>query len=126
LSFGADVRLFSLVLDLPIDSTSQQPAEMRLNSKILGLPASMLFFIASQATSAQSGQDDQSLTEWPWNLPKHVRYWPEDPPHRRRDLEAIAEHLSLGRSPVGVMKMSPDEGEKFYMEYWQFEGPLEQ
>jgi hypothetical protein len=24
------------------------------------------------------------------------------------------------------MKMSPDEGEKFYMEYWQFEGPLEQ
>jgi hypothetical protein len=22
--------------------------------------------------------------------------------------------------------MSHDEGEKFYMEYWQFEGPLEQ
>ena len=26
---------------------------------------------------------------------------------------------------MGVTKMSPDEGEKFYMEYWQFEGALE-
>jgi progranulin len=99
---------------------------MRLNSKTLGLPASILFLIASQATSAQSVENEQSPTQWPWNLPPHVRYWPEDPPHRRRDLEDIEEHLSLGRSPVGVMKMSPDEGEKFYMEYWQFEGPLEQ
>ncbi|KAF4631933.1 hypothetical protein G7Y89_g6192 [Cudoniella acicularis] len=42
------------------------------------------------------------------------------PPCKKR--RAVEEHLRSGRSPVGVVKMSPDEGEKFYMEYWQFEG----
>src|SRR6187402_2996761 len=100
---------------------------MRFASRLLALPASILILIASHATSAQSAnQDDQSPEQWTYNFPPHVKFWPEDPPHRRRDLEAIEEHIRLGRKPVGVMKMSPDEGEKFYMEYWQFEGELGQ
>lgn len=101
---------------------------MRFDSRLLGLPASILFFITSAANSAESAQENQTPTpnQWPWNLPKHVKYWPEDPPHRRRDLEAIEENLRQGRTPVGVMKMSTDEGEKFYMEYWQFEGEPQQ
>lgn len=96
---------------------------MRLEPKILGLPASVLLLIASHANVAQA---DGTPAQWPYNFPPHVKYWPEDPPNRRRDLEAIEEHLRLGRSPVGVMKMGADEGEKFYMEYWQFEGGLEE
>lgn len=99
---------------------------MRLTAHILCLPASLLIVIASHSRIAGAVDDDQSLLDWPFYLPPHVKYWPEDPPHRRRDLEAISEHLRLGRSPVGVKKMSDDEGEKFFPEYWQFEGELEQ
>ncbi|KAF8863626.1 hypothetical protein BDZ45DRAFT_798207 [Acephala macrosclerotiorum] len=99
---------------------------MRLDSSILALPASILALIALHTTSALSAEEDQSPKQWPYNLPPHVKYWPEDPPNRRRDLEAVEEHLRMGRSPVGVMKMSTDEGEKFYMEYWQFEGEIGQ
>ncbi|KAH7351150.1 hypothetical protein BKA65DRAFT_536175 [Rhexocercosporidium sp. MPI-PUGE-AT-0058] len=102
---------------------------MRLSTSILSLPTSILLLIASH-TIAHSPPADQtpspSTEQWPYNLPPHVKFWPEDPPSRRRDLEAIEEHIRLGRKPVGVMKMSDDEGEKFYMEYWQFEGDLEQ
>ena len=93
---------------------------MYLNPRILGLPATLLLLIASP-TNAQVG-DENLPAQWPYNLPPHVRVWPEDPPNRRRNLEAVDEHLRLGRSPVGVIKMSGDEGEKFYMEYWQFDG----
>jgi hypothetical protein len=99
---------------------------MRRNLNILALPASILALLALHTTSVLSAEDDQSPKQWPYNLPPHVKYWPEDPPNRRRDLEAIEEHIRLGRSPVGIMKMSADEGEKFYMEYWQFEGEIGQ
>ncbi|RDW62695.1 hypothetical protein BP5796_10997 [Coleophoma crateriformis] len=97
---------------------------MRLGQNLLCLPASLLILIASQQSIAQAVENDQSALEWPFYLPPHVKYWPEDPPHRRRDLEAVDEHVRLGRNPVGVMKMSDDEGEKFFMEYWQFEGDV--
>jgi hypothetical protein len=62
----------------------------------------------------------------PYPAQLQVKRWPPDSPQRRRQLEAVEEHLRLGKSPVGVLKMSPDEGEKFYMYYWQFDGELEQ
>jgi len=95
---------------------------MRFKAKILGLPASILVLLVSHCSAAQSGPDDQSPAQWAWNLPAQVRHWLETPP-RRRNLEATEEYSQKGRSPVGVMKMSSDDGEKFYMEYWQFEGP---
>jgi len=99
---------------------------MHLTSKLLNLPASILLLLASHTKAAEDVQESQSPSQWPYNLPPHVKYWPEDAPNRRRDLEAISEHIRLGRSPVGVLKMGADEGEKFYMEYWQYEGDLEQ
>ncbi len=98
---------------------------MRLKAKVLGLPASILVLLVSHCSAAQSGQDDQSSAQWGWNLPAQVRHWLENPP-RRRNLEAAEAYLQKGRSPVGVMKMSPDDGEKFYMEYWHFEGQAPQ
>ncbi|TAQ84703.1 hypothetical protein B7494_g6977 [Chlorociboria aeruginascens] len=98
---------------------------MRLHSNLLALPTSILLLIATHPCGAYAAEEAQSLAPWPYNLPPHVKYWPEDPPNRRRDLEAIEEHLRLGKSPIGVMKMGEDEGEKFFMEYWQFEGNFE-
>ncbi|KAL2071274.1 hypothetical protein VTL71DRAFT_12509 [Oculimacula yallundae] len=100
---------------------------MHLTTSFLSLPTSILLLIATH-TTAHTTEDTQSPSadQWPYNLPPHVKFWPEDPPSRRRDLEAIEEHVRLGRKPVGVMKMSADEGEKFYMEYWQFEGEIGQ
>ncbi|PMD66001.1 uncharacterized protein K444DRAFT_607419 [Hyaloscypha bicolor E] len=98
---------------------------MRLDLRILGLPASILFLLASRMISTNAAQDEESPVQLQGDLPIQKRL-PPDSPQRRRQLEAVEEHLRLGRSPVGVLKMSSDEGEKFYMDYWQFEGELEQ
>ncbi|PBP21490.1 hypothetical protein BUE80_DR007690 [Diplocarpon rosae] len=97
---------------------------MRLDS-IFALPASILLLITSH-TTAQTREDLEPPAKWPSYLPPHVKFYPEDPPSRRRDLEPADQHLRLGRKPVGVMKMSEAEGEKFYMDYWRFERPLEE
>ncbi|CAG8959760.1 hypothetical protein HYFRA_00001667 [Hymenoscyphus fraxineus] len=89
---------------------------MRLDS-ILSLPASILLLIASHTVSAESGDENENPAPWQANL--DARDGAQDVFLRRR---AVEEHLRMGRRPVGVMKMSEDEGEKFYMEYWQFDG----
>ena len=95
---------------------------MRFIKDILCLPTPVIVLLLSTRSAiAEVSVEDQSLSPWP----KHVRYWPEDPPHRRRDLEELEEHIKRGERPVGVMKMSPDPGEKFYMEYWQYGGQPE-
>lgn len=97
---------------------------MHPSANILSLPTSiLLLLLASCPTHAEESSADQ-LTPAQW--PKHVRYWPEDPPHRRRDLEALEAHLRNGDKLVGVLKMSPDPGEKFFPEYWQYETGQEQ
>jgi hypothetical protein len=119
---------FSLVLDLQLPNFlfSATTDAMQLNLKILNLPASLLFLLASHIISTNAAQGNQSPAQLQWNPPIQAKRWPADSPQRRRQLEAVQEHLRLGRSPVGVLKMSDDEGEKFYMEYWQFEGELEE
>lgn len=47
-------------------------------------------------------------------------YEPHHAAHLKRDLE-IQQKLAVS-APNGVRKMSSDEGEKFYLEYWQWEG----
>jgi hypothetical protein len=96
---------------------------MRFDLRILGLPASVLILLVPRTITANAGQDE-APAQPQWSLPIQKRL-PPDSPQRRRQLEAAEEHLRLGRTPVGVLKMSPDEGEKFYMDYWQFEGELE-
>jgi hypothetical protein len=83
----------------------------------------MLFLLASHIIPTNAAQDNETPAQW--ELPIQKR-WSPDSPQRRRQLEGVEEHLRLGRSPVGVLKMSSDAGEKFYMDYWQFEGDLEQ
>lgn len=96
---------------------------MKLTSSILNLPASLLLLLVSRPETSKAIDDNQSpAQQWPYNLPQHVKYWPEDPPFRRRDLETLNEQNLAKRNPIGVRKLSVDEGEKFYPEYWQFAG----
>jgi progranulin len=94
---------------------------MHLPKTLFALPASLLLVLLYDKTPAQATEGDNSPSQWPYNHPPHVKYWPEDPPHRRRDLEAIQEHIVAGHTPVSVKKMSTDESEKFFPEYWGFE-----
>ena len=92
---------------------------MLLFQHLLSLPPTLLAFIAgfSVVTKAQELQ-------WPYNLPSHVKYFPEDEPLIKRgvDVQQRLQH----ESPVGVKKMSDDPGEKFHYDYWSFEAnPLD-
>lgn len=92
---------------------------MRPTSILLSLPAPLLLLIATFQPSGGSAVESSSA-QWPYNLPAHVKYWPEDPPYRRRDLEVIERHFVAGKTPIGLKKMGMDEGEKFFPEYWNF------
>lgn len=61
-----------------------------------------------------------SQTEWPYNLPPGMKYFPEDEGLVRRNT-AIQKRLAAQRA-VGVCKMPGDDGEMFFPEYWVFEG----
>jgi len=98
---------------------------MRLPQQFLALPTSLLLLILS-SIPAHAGDDDQSPAQWPYNRPPHVKYYPGDPPYRRRDLESIQEHILAGHAPVAVRKMSSDDSEKFFPEYWGFREQVNQ
>ncbi|KAI9819435.1 MAG: hypothetical protein M1832_003998 [Thelocarpon impressellum] len=55
--------------------------------------------------------------QWPHNLAAHEKYWPEDGPNQRRDLSQQAPL----HKPAVIKKMGGDEGEKFFMHYWEYE-----
>ena len=97
---------------------------MRLDSKILGLPASILLLVASYSETARAEGIEKAAPQWPFNLLSKLQYWSGEPAHR--DIEVVKGGTGSERRPVGVMKMSDDEGEKFYMEYWQFGGTTRQ
>jgi len=82
--------------------------------QLLSLPASLLIFLPLLPWPVISE------VSWPYNLPAHVKYWPEDEIHVKRDLN-IQQRLAA-QAPAGVRKMGEDEGEKFFLEYWQFDG----
>jgi hypothetical protein len=87
---------------------------MRHLLQLLSLPPSLLLLIATtipETIAAEAG--------WPHNLPPHAKYFPQDEPLVRRGLSAQEQLAS--RSPVGVRKMSEDESEMFFLDYWQFE-----
>ena len=87
---------------------------MQLDSKILGLPASILFLVASYSQTIDA-DDGNAAVRWPFSLLSKLE-WPGS---ANRDVDPAN---SVGRMPPGVFKMTEDEGEKFYMEYWQFGG----
>jgi hypothetical protein len=55
---------------------------------------------------------------WPHNLPRHLKYFPEDEAYAKRGLN-IKQRLQHER-PIGVKKMSLDEGEMFMLDNWIF------
>ncbi|KAI0585680.1 hypothetical protein Alg130_04621 [Pyrenophora tritici-repentis] len=57
-------------------------------------------------------------TQWPHNVPRHLKYFPEDEVHAKRSL-SIKERLEHEK-PIGVKKMSTDEGEMFMLDNWIF------
>ncbi|KAI4733412.1 hypothetical protein E4T50_16033 [Aureobasidium sp. EXF-12298] len=77
---------------------------------LLAIPAALLTVIFATPAYSQ---------DWPYNLPPGAKYYPEHEHHIRRDLE-IQQKLNL-ISPCGMRKMSDDEGEKFFLDYWQFD-----
>ena len=87
-------------------------------ASILSFPASLLLsFLTPLAVPCLADP------QWPYDLPPHVKYYPEHEPLVRRNLEA-QERLET-QVPFGVRKMSDDEGEMFFLEYWGFETDLE-
>ncbi|KAG9682648.1 hypothetical protein KCU95_g14131, partial [Aureobasidium melanogenum] len=76
---------------------------------LLAIPAALITTIFATPAYSQ---------DWPYNLPSDAKYYPEHEHHIRRDVE-IQQKLNL-TSPCGMRKMSDDEGEKFFLDYWQF------
>ncbi|KAI5255195.1 hypothetical protein E4T42_01925 [Aureobasidium subglaciale] len=82
-------------------------------SGLFALPVTLIAIIFATPTYSQ---------DWPYNLPPGEKYYPEHEHHIRRNFE-IQQRLN-DISPFGVRKMSGDQGEKFFLDYWQF-GPLD-
>jgi hypothetical protein len=86
---------------------------MRLLTELFALPAGLLLLIATSPVRVPA----QAL-QWPYNLPPHVKYYPEDEALVRRNLEI---QRRLQQQPAaGVKKMSDDPGEMFFLDYWSF------
>jgi hypothetical protein len=79
-------------------------------SGLLALPSALFAIIFA---TPSYGQD------WPYNLPLGTKYYPEHEYHIKRDFR-IQQKLNLA-APSGVRKMSEHEGEKFFLDYWQFD-----
>ncbi|KAF1353970.1 hypothetical protein BDV97DRAFT_396768 [Delphinella strobiligena] len=78
---------------------------------LLALPASIITLLSSLPPAYSE--------PWTHHLAPHERYFPEHELQIKRGLE-IQQKLAIS-PPAGMRKMSGDEGEKFFMEYWQFD-----
>ncbi|KAF7953292.1 hypothetical protein EAE96_006503 [Botrytis aclada] len=94
---------------------------MRLPAKILSLPTSILILLVSQTNLVQAIDihDNRVRAQWPRDW-IHVKEWIYGSARRERDEGVEGSGVVVAKSPVGILKMSEDEGEKFYMEYWRF------
>jgi hypothetical protein len=86
---------------------------MQPRMRLFALPASLLLLIATSPTRVPAHE-----LPWPYNLPPHVKYYPEDEAVVRRNVEI---QQKLQHQPAaGVRKMSDDPGEMFFLDYWSF------
>lgn len=90
---------------------------MRSPSAFFCLPTSLLLLTSGYLADALCLE-----AQWPYNLPPHMKYFPNDEPLVRRNGE-IQERIAR-QSPSAVRRMSTDEGEMFLLEYWQFADEL--
>lgn len=82
----------------------------RTFADIFALPVLLTFIVSMKPGHAQ---------DWPYNLPPDTKYYPEHEFYLKRNLE-IQRRLSTAL-PSAIRKMSEDEGEKFFLDYWQFD-----
>ncbi|KAH9876299.1 hypothetical protein J1614_004178 [Plenodomus biglobosus] len=83
--------------------------------QLLSLPPAIIALLLATASSAEP--------QWPHNVPKHLKYFPEDERDARRSLDI---HKKLQHEkPIGVKKMSLDEGEMFMLDSWIFASDVE-
>lgn len=85
------------------------------------LPESLLALLLLQLTRPATAEPQPA---WPHNLPGHLKYFPENEAHMKRSL-SVQERLERGERPIGVRKMSEDEGEMFFLDHWIFAGDTE-
>ncbi|KAH7125196.1 hypothetical protein B0J11DRAFT_299825 [Dendryphion nanum] len=83
-----------------------------------GVIALILLWVSPTIVSA--AVEPRPALPWPHNLPKHVKYFPEDEVHVKRGL-SIQDRLKKEK-PIGIKKMSEDEGEMFFLDNWIFAG----
>ena len=86
---------------------------MRTLATLFSLPVSLLLLVSNSPVQAVAVE-----AQWPYNLPSHIKYFPEDEALVRRNLDM--QRRLVGHKPVAVRKMSEDEGEMFFLEYWRF------
>ncbi|KAI5372183.1 hypothetical protein J4E82_009154 [Alternaria postmessia] len=79
---------------------------------LLALPPAIIALCA--ATPGLAAEESQ----WPHNVPQHLKYFPEDEVHAKRGL-SVKQRLQHEK-PIGVKKMSMDEGEMFMLDNWIF------
>ncbi|KAF1942369.1 hypothetical protein EJ02DRAFT_375947 [Clathrospora elynae] len=77
----------------------------------LALPPAIIALLCAATPASAEPQ-------WPHNVPKHLKYFPEDEVHAKRGL-SVKEKMQHEK-PVGIKKMSLDEGEMFMLDSWIF------
>lgn len=94
---------------------------MHLASNILSLPTSILFLWVSQTNSVQAIDDNRFPIHWSRDITTNVKYWISGSASGK-DKRLEKKNDVVSKTPIGTLKMSGDEGEKFFMEYWRFGG----
>ncbi|EMD62694.1 hypothetical protein GGP41_003506 [Bipolaris sorokiniana] len=89
---------------------------------LFSLPPAIIALCAT--SSVVAAQADSHQQQWPHNVPKHLKYFPEDEVHAKRGL-SVAQRLQHEK-PIGVKKMSLDEGEMFMLDNWIFASESQQ
>ncbi|KFZ17124.1 hypothetical protein V502_04744 [Pseudogymnoascus sp. VKM F-4520 (FW-2644)] len=110
----------AVVLTAPIvigqtEAKIRTRAPMHLLRALLALPPSLLL-LSSHAISAHAHKNGAALPP-PAQLPEPQLI------HKRQE---IAVRIGAGTKPVAVRKMTEDEGEMFFNEYWGFEAREEE
>lgn len=90
---------------------------MLLPATLQLVPASLLLFIATAPTVSQALE-----VPWPFRLQAFSNSQSGHGSLTRRDGTMITDHMT--QVPIAVRKMSGDQGEMFFPEYWLFEAEI--
>jgi hypothetical protein len=89
------------------------------SSRLFSLPSTLILLLFSSLPTLC----DPTVSElqWPRNIPRGLKYFPEDEPLIKRGLAAHRQILSGEKSPIGMQRMSTDPNEMFFLDYWLFD-----